>query len=204
MISFSEGSAHVLFRPEYKVEEKRKLKIKFNHFILFASLLLSVLLGPNHASAQQKYTANTITADGLGNIPAATINDIAWLKGYWHGEATIGKFTVAWDGPLSQAMMGMFKLVNDGNIIFYELLTVVEDSNSLLLNLKHFHADLTGWEEKDEVQSFPLVKLTQNAAFFDGLTFQKINDDTIHVFVAIEQHDDSVKEIEFVYHRRNM
>ncbi|MCZ6774991.1 MAG: DUF6265 family protein [Ignavibacteria bacterium] len=134
-------------------------------------------------------------------MPAATINDMVWIVGHFQGEALGGIFEEVWAPPFGGAMMGMFKVVKDDTVVFYELLTIIEESNSLNLKLKHFNADLTGWEEKDEFQSFPLVKLTQDAAFFDGITFRKLDQDTIQVFVAIQQSDDETQEIEFKYHR---
>ncbi len=97
-------------------------------------------------------------------------------------------------------MMGMFKLVKEDKIIFYEFFTITEESNSLILKLKHFHPGLKGWEEKDRYISFPLVKLTQDTAFFDGLTFRKLDQDSIQVFLAM-QRDGEKHEIEFKYHR---
>jgi hypothetical protein len=38
-------------------------------------------------------------------------------------------------------MMGMFRLVKDGKVVFYEFLTLVEHEGSLLLKLKHDRAD---------------------------------------------------------------
>ena len=42
---------------------------------------------------------------------------------------------------------------------FYEICTIVEENNSLVLKLKHLNRDLTGSEEKDEVRAFPLAPL---------------------------------------------
>jgi len=49
-------------------------------------------------------------------------------------------------------------LVVDGKVDFYEIGPIIEKDNSLLLQLKHFGADLKSWEKKDETQDFELVK----------------------------------------------
>ncbi|MGB6150574.1 MAG: DUF6265 family protein, partial [Pricia sp.] len=37
---------------------------------------------------------------------------------------------------------------------------------------KHFHGDLRGWEVKDEVQRFKLIKVSDNRIYFEGFTFE--------------------------------
>ena len=68
-------------------------------------------------------------------------------------------------------MMGVFRLVQGGKAGFYELMTFKEESGSLVFRLKHFNADLTGWEEKGETVDFQLVAIEEYVAFFDGITF---------------------------------
>lgn len=48
----------------------------------------------------------------------------------------------------------MFKLVWEGKVALYELLTIVAKDDSLVLRLKHLDGSLKGWEEKDESQEF--------------------------------------------------
>lgn len=72
---------------------------------------------------------------------------------------------------------------------------------SLVLALKHFNADLTGWEEKNEVRRFRLLKLTPTEAYFEGMTFRRLGPDSVHVQVAIEQRDGTAREEDFRYTR---
>lgn len=188
-------------REEIMNQEKKNTQKNGSVLISTLLLLLAVLPCAHRAFAQSQNTPHTLGLDRPKNMPAATINDMVWIVGHFQGEALGGIFEEVWAPPFGGAMMGMFKVVKDDTVVFYELLTIIEESNSLNLKLKHFNADLTGWEEKDEFQSFPLVKLTQDAAFFDGITFRKLDQDTIQVFVAIQQSDDETQEIEFKYHR---
>ena len=55
-------------------------------------------------------------------------------------------------------MMFSFKLVNDNKVVFYELGAITETNGTLLLQLKHFGPDFKGWEEKEESETFKLVK----------------------------------------------
>ena len=68
------------------------------------------------------------------------------------------------------------------------------------MELKHFSNELKGWEEKNETIAFPLVKITSNAVYFDGMTFVKISDDEMHVYVEIKA-DNKTSEFLFTYNR---
>lgn len=167
----------------------------FLHVLLFALLLIW-----QDASAQSQYSAHTLKLDHKQNMPTVNINDIDWIVGHFRGEVFGGVSEEVWMPPFGGTMMGMFKIVRGDSIVFYEFLTITEELNSLNLKLKHFYPDLTGWEKKDEFISFPLVKLTQDAVFFDGLTFQKVDQNTIQVYLALRRNGE-VRETEFRYHR---
>jgi predicted aldo/keto reductase-like oxidoreductase len=69
------------------------------------------------------------------------------------------------------------------------------------MRLKHFHADLKGWEEKDEVREFALVAKEEGAMHFDGMSFHP-KGDALTVYLAIEHEDGKVTEEKFEYARR--
>ncbi|WP_341206125.1 DUF6265 family protein [uncultured Psychrosphaera sp.] len=123
--------------------------------------------------------------------PAANLNAVKWMAGHWRGEAFGGITEEVWSAPLGGSMMGAFKLVVDNQISFYEIETISELNGSLIFQLKHFAKDLKGWEEKDDTIDFPLVKVTPNKVYFNGLTLERVNNDEINIYVVIE--DDGVK-----------
>ena len=96
--------------------------------------------------------------------------------------------------------MGAFQLINDGTISFYEIMTIVEVDASLVLRLKHFDSELHGWEEKEETIDFPLVKIDERNAWFDGLTFQYVSKKRINVYVAIDNGEE-ISEAKFAYRK---
>jgi hypothetical protein len=98
--------------------------------------------------------------------------------------------------------MASFKLTVNGAVKFYELVTIVEQDETLLLRLKHFAADLHGWEARDETVDFKLVKVTAGRVYFDGLTFEKVNDEEMNVYVIIGDGGQQ-KETKFSYRRYN-
>ena len=134
-------------------------------------------------------------------MPAARIEDVAWIAGHWTGEAFGGVAEEIWSPPLGRAMMCMYKMVKDGAVVFYEFVIIVEEGDSLMLRIKHFDAQFCGWEEKDVSLQFPLVALTPNEAFFDGLTFRRVGDDELQAYVLLKRQDGEPEEAGFHYTR---
>jgi hypothetical protein len=152
-------------------------------------------------SAQEKLTERTFRLKTGTSSPPATIADMAWLAGHWVGDALGGVSEEIWSEPRAGSMMGMYRLVRDGKTIFYELLTVVEEKGSLMLRLKHFNPDLTGWEEKLKTIDFPLVSKSDGAVHFDGMSFHPKGGDALTVHLAIHQKDGTIREETFTYKR---
>jgi hypothetical protein len=74
-------------------------------------------------------------------------------------------------------------------------------NGSLEYRLKHFNADLTGWEEKAEVVRFPLVAVEPDAWYFDGLTIRKEGQGGMIAAVRIGNRDGTSREAVFRYRR---
>jgi hypothetical protein len=167
-----------------------------------APILLAALLPALPASAQDKLTERTFRLKPGATSPPATIADMAWLAGHWTGEALGGLSEEIWSEPGAGSMMGMYRLIKGGKPVFYELLTIVEQNGSLMLRLKHFNPDLTGWEEKQKTIDFPLVAKRDGAVHFDGMSFHPKGNDALVVYLAIHQKDGTVREEAFSYKRR--
>ena len=119
----------------------------------------------------------------------------------WTGAALGGQVEEIWSEPLGESMMGSFKLVQEGQVKFYEIITISQIDNTLIMRLKHFDARLKGWEEKEETVDFKLVKLAPNRIFFDGLTFERVSDNEMNVYVRFESGEEH-SEGKFNYHRK--
>ena len=145
------------------------------------------------------HAQNTLSLIDGQSSPEASIEDVSWIAGHWKGEAFGGTTEEIWSPPMGDAMMCVFRLVKDDQANFYEIETITEENETLILRLKHFGANLKGWEEKDETVDFPLVKLEQYKAFFDGLTFERISEQEMNVYVVIQQKDGTQNEMKFPY-----
>lgn len=73
--------------------------------------------------AEERQTANTLKAPA-GACPAATLEDFRWLVGHWTGTGLGGVSEEVWAEPAGGAMMGMYRLVTGGKVIFYEFMNL--------------------------------------------------------------------------------
>ncbi len=147
---------------------------------------------------------NTIPFKKGHKAPAANINDIAWLSGYWVGEAFGGYVDEIWSEPKGGNMMASFRLIVNGKISFSEIESISEENGTLVMRIKHFDALLHSWEKKDEVETFPLVKIAKNTAWFDGLTIKKTSKKTLSIFVVSENEKGIKEELAFHFKRKKL
>ena len=171
------------------------LKIMKKFKLLFGLVLVFSL----NLVAQKQASEHILELDSLATSPKAHISDVSWISGTWKGEAFGGKTEEIWSEPMGNSMMASFKLVADGKVQFYEIEIIREVKESLILQLKHFNGDLKGWETKDETVDFPLVKITENIIYFDGMTFEKVSDSAMNVYVLMHEKDGTTNEVKFNY-----
>ena len=164
-----------------------------------AVVSLFLLLGPRTVITQTLQTPNTLKLDESTSRPEATLADVDLLVGHWKGEFLGAMAEELWLPAVGKSMLGAFRLYSEDSILFYETMILVEEEGSVSLKLKHFHPDLKGWEEKDDMVTFRFVKANQDGLWFEGLTFQKQPDGSLQAYIALRQDDGSVKEESFVY-----
>ena len=167
-------------------------------FFIMCATLLVTLASPLFAQSQQ--TAHTFKLDDPEIRPAATLDDVSWLVGNWSGEAFGQTFEEHWNPPTAGSMIGFFKLMDDGEVSFYELLLLVEEEGSLSLKVKHFSRDFVAWEDKQDYVDFRFVKSEQNAVHFSGISFYREDEDNMHAYIVFRDGDE-IREEKLVYHR---
>ncbi len=130
--------------------------------------------------------------------PPAKIEDLSWLAGHWKGSGLGGQSEELISAPHDGAMMGAFRQTKpDGSVFFYEFYLFAKQDETVVLKIKHFNPDLTGWEEKNDYLTFPLVAVEENAVYFDGLTFKMTGPDEMRAAVNVNDQG----AMEFVYQR---
>ena len=164
-----------------------------------SSLLL--LCSTAHLTAQEQLTEHTLKLSEGGTSPPAKVTDFAWLEGRWRADAFGGSADEIWSSPAAGTMVGLYRLVREGEVSFYEIFTLTEEASTVMLRLKHFHSDLTGWEAQDETIDFPLVAFDDKQASFDGLTYQRRGPDEIQVNLAMRSDNEAARESAFTYRR---
>ena len=160
-------------------------------FITLTALLF-VLYFP--ISAQTKSTENTLRLGEGESGGKARLADMAWLAGGWTGEGLGGVSEEMWSKPAGGAMMGTYRLIKDGKPVFYEMCWLVEQGDTIALRLKHFNADLTGWEEKDKTVDFRFIRKDGNRVYFSGLTFERVSGNRLNIYLALRSNEGSVRE----------
>ena len=150
------------------------------------SLMVIAFIALSHAAAHDRLTEHTLTRGESAKAAAATIADVAWIEGHWTGEGLGGFCEEIWTPPKGGQMVGMFRHVRDDKPVFFEIITLSEEDGGIMMRLKHFDPNLTGWEEKDRTEDSRLLAFTETELFFDGITYKRTGDCGLEVYVATE------------------
>ena len=162
-------------------------------------LVYVCLLFASASLAQDQLTEHTLKLNqGTKGVPAK-IEDLAWIAGHWAGEGLGGWCEEIWSEPKAGAMMGMFRHIRESKATFYEFVMIAPHDSGLVMRVKHFNPDFTGWEEKDKSIDFPLIKVAHQTAYFDGLTYQKVGENELLIYLAFKQKDGGFREEKFHY-----
>ncbi len=135
--------------------------------------------------------------------PSAEVEQLSWLAGSWSGSGiNSAPAHEIWLPPTGDTMVGLFVQEDGaGGLMFTEHMYISEAEGSLVVRLKHFNPDLTGWEEKDDMLTFRLVAMEPCAAYFSALTYRCANgentDDGIVVAVRMKSVGDEIQELVF-------
>ena len=139
------------------------------------------------AMAVEPRTEHTFKLSEGESRPSATLADAHWLVGSWHGSAFGQSFEEEWSEPSAGSMIGTFKLLDGDTVTFVELLMLSVEEGSLSLKVRHFNADFTAWEEKDEFVNFRLVSFTDDELHFGGLSFYRRGPDIIDGYIVMKK-----------------
>lgn len=132
-------------------------------------------------------------------VPAvknATADNLRFMSGDWVGELEGEQMEEFWSEPVQSNMACMFRSLKDGKPVFYEFIVIEPSSAGPVMKLKHFHAGLIGWEEKDFVWEYPLVKLAAGEAVFERpdkktrLIYRRVAPDALVAVLAREGKPD--------------
>ena len=181
--------------------------MKMKKQLIHATEVLAFLLTlPSMAilsvGAQEIAAKHVIYANENTQYYQGPVHDLAWLEGSWQGVGLGGICQETWDKPTGDTMMGMFKLIKEGKPVFYEFFVLLKKEDHIELRLKHFTPDFVAWESKDDFITFKLIKVEGHKALFGGLTFEKVGDNQLQVYLALKHEDGSVTEELFKFEKQ--
>jgi hypothetical protein len=162
--------------------------------LMRALLLICCSLAPSYAQS-------TVRTEPKAEAARATLADISWIAGQWQGKGLGGIAEETWSHPASGSMVGMFRIIRNDKVWFYELMVISEENRSLTLRLKHFHSDMKGWEEKDRTVDFKLVRVDDKGVWFDGLNMLRDGRDGMTAAVMVRDKDGKTSEVKLAYRR---
>lgn len=97
----------------------------------------------------------------------AKISDLGFIAGNWAMKHEWGDMDENWSTPMGDNMMGSYRCVNNGKIVFYEFMVIEQTDSVPVMRLRHFGPGSIGWEDKDTPNVYPLVKLGAEQAVFE-------------------------------------
>ena len=123
---------------------------------------------------------------------AASIDDFAFLQGFWVGTGFGGVSEEMWMPASDGSMFGIFKQSSEAGITFTEFMEITQVGGEFVLRLKHFNPDFSGWEEKDENVTFRLESVAPNKAVFNGLSYTLVDPTHLRIELRLRENDGSV------------
>jgi hypothetical protein len=166
--------------------------------IALATASAPTLVGPAHAQAA--LTGNTLRLDPGAAPGHGTLADAAWMVGVWEGEGLGGAVQEAWAPAVADRMTGTFTSLEDGAVRFQEIMVLAEVDGSLELRVRHFAADFTAWEDRDDFVRFRLIRTAPDRLYFSGLTLERVGPDRMRAHLAMRSAG-QLREETFEYRR---
>ena len=143
------------------------------------------------------FSVQLMAEDEKSTATAPTLSDFKTLVGHWIGEGLGGVCEETWLPESGGSMLGTFKFMSEDKVNFFEIMNITIDSIGPALRVKHFNADMTGWEDKADMVTFRYDSTSGGQLFFGGLTFMHPSEDSLRIGIHFKKSDGSTKE-EFI------
>ncbi len=123
------------------------------------------------------FVAASFRQGPASSLGAVTLNDLSFIAGRWHGVDGDAQVDEHWTAPEGDNMMGMFRVVRNGKLSIYEMMSIEKSDSGITMHLKQFKFGLANSAEKPDVIDFKL------GAFEPGVaTFNRVNGTSRIVF----------------------
>ncbi|WP_200974214.1 DUF6265 family protein [Echinicola sp. 20G] len=126
------------------------------------------------------------------------LSDLSWMVGFWKGNGFGGECEELWLPQQGNSMVGIFRFIENGKLVFSEYMAILEEEGKLQLKVKHFWADFTGWEEKEKWVNFRFIKTEGQTAYFSGLTIRREGEKMILKLAMEHNGESSIETFEYI------
>ena len=96
------------------------------------------------------------------------LEPLAFLSGRWTSDSAEGQEEEYWSQATKRSMVGTFRVLKDGDGVFYEFWVIEVEDGRAIFKMKHFDRGLLGWEEKAD-----MVRLTLSVSGGQDVLFSK-------------------------------
>ena len=96
------------------------------------------------------------------------LQPLAFLSGRWTSDSAEGQEEEYWSQATGRSMVGTFRVLKDGDAVFYEFWVIEVEDGRAIFKMKHFDRGLLGWEEKAD-----MVRLTLSVRNGQDVLFSK-------------------------------
>jgi hypothetical protein len=96
------------------------------------------------------------------------LQPLAFLSGRWTNDSAEGQEEEYWSQATGRSMIGTFRVLKDGDAVFYEFWVIEVEDGRAIFKMKHFDHGLLGWEEKAD-----MVRLTLSVRDAEDVLFSK-------------------------------
>jgi len=114
--------------------------------------------------------------------PPTTLADLAWLEGSWIGDMPQGPVEHVILSSRASHMPSFVRALAGDKVAFYEISVFAEAAGSLVNRVKHFTAELAGWEAQGAYVERQLLERDEDRFYFDGLTLSRTGPDSFTVY----------------------
>jgi hypothetical protein len=89
---------------------------------------------------------------------------LTFLSGHW----TSTTEEEYWSSPIGESMVGTYRVLKEEAPVFYEFWAIEIENGEPVYKMKHFNANLQGWEPKDESVRLPMTEHETNSVTFSN------------------------------------
>ena len=97
----------------------------------------------------------------------ASLADVAFMEGRWHGTFNGGPIDAAWIAPSGDNLSGFMRMMKDNKVAMYEMLIFEQTEQGPIVLVKHFKPGLIGQEEKDKADRYRFIEAGKEKALFE-------------------------------------